>query len=142
MLIVEDDQNDALLLNRALTRMEEKCPFHILSRSEEVVEYFQGRGKYGCRQEFPIPGLMLVDVRLAGFSGFDILRWVRTHPEIQRLPVVLWSSSCEEAEVGNAYNLGANSFLTKPVDFNELQKLMTRVHGFWCADPDSGSRQP
>lgn len=136
MLIVEDDPNDVLLLDRALTRMKEKCPFHILSKSEEVMEYFYGRGKYSCRENFPIPDLMLVDVRLAGFSGFDILRWVRNHPEIQRLPVILWSSSCEAAEVGNAYHLGANSFLTKPVDFTELQKLMTRLHSFWCARPE------
>src|SRR5690349_19737256 len=119
-LLVEDNADDVVLVKRAFAKAKVLNPLHITRRGEEAIDYLSGTGKYANRAEFPLPGLVLLDLNMPGLSGFDVLRWIRQQPGLRTLRVVVLTSSDETRDVNLAYQLGANSFLVKPVDFERF----------------------
>jgi CheY-like chemotaxis protein len=124
ILVVEDDENDALLIRRAFQKAEITNPCHYSSSGEAAMAYLLGMGEHSDRQRHPLPGLVLLDLRLPGLSGFDLLFWIRSHPEFHDLRVVVLSSSDEMRDVNEAYHLGANSFLVKPLELENVDALL------------------
>ena len=131
ILLVEDDANDVLLIQRAF----QKAGFHqglkTVSDGNQAIEYLSGEGCYADRERFPMPFLLLLDLRLPGTDGFEVLRWVRAAPELKRLLVVVLTSSNLQSDVDRAYELGANSYLVKPVEFQEMVNLVQRFEVYW-----------
>ena len=82
---------------------------------EEAVDYLSGLGKYSNRAEYPLPSLILLDIKMPGLDGLEVLRWVRSQPGLKTIRVVMLTTSSDIRDVNTAYQLGANSFLTKPV---------------------------
>jgi CheY-like chemotaxis protein len=111
----------------------------------EVLVYLKGDGRYGDRTRFPLPQLLLLDLKMQPVSGFDVLPWVRQQPRFQRLPIVMCSTSGFPPDVDRAYQLGANSFVLKPTNFSELVNTLGHLANFWltqcrlpgCAPPRS-----
>lgn len=131
ILVVEDREDDVLLLKRAFAKAKVLNPFHFVRSGEEAVAYLKGEGRYANRDEFPLPELMLLDLKMPGMDGFDVLRWVKAQPEFKALRIVVLTSSDAIKDVNLAYQLGANSFLVKPVEFQKFVEVSHAIQGYW-----------
>jgi CheY-like chemotaxis protein len=130
-LLVEDDENDALLVRRAFTQAKVTNPLVAVSSCEEAIEYFEGKGRYANRGEFPLPALVLLDLKFKGVDGFEFLTWLRSQPGFGQTRVIVLSGSQSVDDLNRAYQAGANSFLTKPSDFEKLIEISRAFNGFW-----------
>ena len=131
LLIVEDNSDDRILLQRAFRRARLANPVHMVTDGEEAVAYLLGEGRFADREANPFPVLVLLDLKLPRRSGLEVLKWMREHPTLRRLPVVVLTSSKEQSDINVAYDLGANSYLTKPVEFGALIELVSTLNLFW-----------
>ena len=131
ILLVEDDANDVLLIQRAFQKAGIQQTLKTVRDGEQAVAYLSGRGTYANRERFPLPFLVLLDLRMPGMDGFEVLQWVRGDPESKRLLVVVLTSSNLQVDVDRAYELGANSYLVKPVEFDEMVALIQRFQIYW-----------
>ena len=131
ILLVEDDSNDVLLIQRAFQKAGIQQTLKTVRDGEQAVAYLSGRGTYANRERFPLPFLVLLDLRMPGMDGFEVLQWVRADPESKRLLVVVLTSSSDLRDMTKAYQLGANSFLVKPVDFERLRYALELLMRYW-----------
>ncbi|MGA9853190.1 MAG: response regulator [Gammaproteobacteria bacterium] len=131
ILLAEDDQNDVMLVKRAFSKSRIINPIACVGNGEEAVAYLRGDGKYADRQQHPLPFMLLLDLKLPRLSGHEVLQWLRGQPLLKRLPVVVLTSSRQPADINLAYELGANSYLVKPVVFEEFSALMQQLRVYW-----------
>lgn len=131
ILLVEDDPNDVLLIQRAFRKARLVNPLQVVRDGEEAIAYLGGEGAYADREQYPLPALVLLDLKLPRRSGFEVLQWIRQHAGLKRVPVVVLTSSRNGPDVNLAYELGANSYLVKPVGFEGLVDLLKAVHLYW-----------
>jgi CheY-like chemotaxis protein len=131
VLHIDDDPNDTELL-RAATRRA-KTQFHLFNveDGETAIAYLSGAGNYADRSRYPIPALILLDLKMPRATGLEILKWIREHPECGRLPVVILSGSELHEDIRLAYETGANSYLVKPLGFDALVDLVKDVDAVW-----------
>jgi CheY-like chemotaxis protein len=108
---------------------------------EEVLAYLQGKEPYANRQEYPFPRLLILDLKMPKLGGLDVLRWIRHHPHCAVIPTLILSTSILKTDIQEAYELGANAYLTKPGEFSKLQMLFRDLFAFWghCELPDIAS---
>lgn len=141
ILLVEDDLNDVMLIKRAFSKSRIVNPIACVENGEDAVAYLRGDGKYADRRQHPLPFLLLLDLKLPRLSGHEVLQWLRGQPLLKRLPVVVLTSSREPVDINRAYELGANSYLVKPVVFEEFAALMRQLQVYWLMlseHPDIG----
>jgi len=131
ILLVEDSPDDALLIQRAFRKANLANPVELVRDGEEAVAYLSGKAPYDDRARFPLPVFMLLDLKLPRRSGLEVLAWVRQESVVKRLPVVVLTSSRESVDVNRAYDLGVNSYLTKPVGFEALLEMVKNVNLYW-----------
>lgn len=131
ILLAEDDEDYVTLVRKAFAEAYISNPLYVVSTGPEAMAYLQGTGKYRSRDEYPLPDLLLLDLKLPGYSGFEILTWVRAQPELAGLRILVLTSSDQMKDVNEAYRLGANSFLTKPYDFQNLVEFTRLIQEFW-----------
>jgi CheY-like chemotaxis protein len=131
ILLVEDDTNDILFIERAFRQAQLNSPINIVRNGDEAVAYLSGEGQYANRENYPLPLLILLDLKLPRRSGLEVLEWLREQPIIKRIPVVILTSSKESIDVNRAYEIGVNSYLIKPVKFEALIKMMETINLFW-----------
>ncbi|MEX2220678.1 MAG: response regulator [Candidatus Rokuibacteriota bacterium] len=131
ILLVEDSPDDALLIQRAFRKANLANPVQLVRDGEEAVTYLSGAAPYEDRARFPIPVLMLLDLKLPRRSGLEVLAWVRQESVVNRLPIVVLTSSRESVDVNRAYDLGVNSYLTKPVGFEALLEMVKNLNLYW-----------
>jgi len=131
ILLAEDDQNDVMLIRRAFTKSHVVNPIACVENGEEAVAYLAGHGPYSDREEHPLPFMLLLDLKLPRMSGHEVLKWLRSQQGLRRLPVVVLTSSREPADINKAYELGANSYLVKPVVFEEFTALLKQLQVYW-----------
>src|SRR5688500_7469311 len=113
ILIVDDDENDIFFVKRAFTEINVHCTFQILKNGQEVVDYLEGADEYSNREKYPLPMMILVDLKMPITDGFQVLACLRAREGIKVIPTVIFSSSDLPADVTRAHELGANSFMTK-----------------------------
>jgi CheY-like chemotaxis protein len=130
-LLVEDDVNDAAILKRAFVQARVLNPLMVVRTGEEALEYLSGTGRYTNPVEYPLPTVVLLDLKLPGMDGFQVLEWIRTQPGLKGLRVVVLSGSEGVWDVRRAYALGANSFLVKPTDFERFVEISRAFNGHW-----------
>jgi len=130
ILLVEDDENDAFFLQRAIRKTGMLNPVQHSRDGQEAINYLSGIGKFSLRAEFPLPGLILLDLKLPFVMGLDVLKWVRQNPELSPIVVIL-SSSENETDVASAYRLGANAYLVKPPEAGKLEVMVKAINDFW-----------
>jgi CheY-like chemotaxis protein len=131
ILLVEDDPNDVILLQRAFQKAGLKEALKVARNGREAIDYLSGTGDYAQRGRHPLPFMLLLDLKMPGIDGFEVLRWVRSHRELKRLLVVVLTSSNLQSDVDQAYDLGANSYLIKPVEFSEMVNMIARFEVYW-----------
>jgi CheY-like chemotaxis protein len=131
ILIVEDDPNDLLLIQRAFGKARILNPLQSVGNGDDAVAYLAGEGAYADREQHPFPVLVLLDLKLPRRSGLEVLQWIRAQAGLKRLPVVVLTSSKEATDVNQAYDLGANSYLVKPVGFDSLLELVKSLEVYW-----------
>lgn len=131
ILVVEDNPDDVLLLQRAFRRANLPNPLQVVGDGQAALDYLTGSPPYHDRASYPVPGLVLLDLKLPKRTGHEVLAWIRAQPGLRRLPVAVLTTSRESPDVNRAYDLGANSFLTKPVEFDELVALVTTLQQYW-----------
>jgi len=131
VLIAEDVENDVQLLQRSFRQAGISTLMHVVRDGEECIAYLSGTGKYENREEFPLPDLLLLDLKMPRASGFDVLKWIRAQPSLSSLRVVVLTSSERIRDINHAYELGANSFLTKPLDFIDFTNTIQAMLKYW-----------
>ncbi|MGB9429888.1 MAG: response regulator [Gammaproteobacteria bacterium] len=131
ILLAEDDQNDVMLIKRVFSKSRIINPIACVENGEDAVAYLKGEGKYADRVQHPLPFMLLLDLKLPRLSGHEVLHWLRSQPLLKRLPVVVLTSSRQPADINRAYELGANSYLVKPVVFEEFSALMQQLQLYW-----------
>jgi CheY-like chemotaxis protein len=130
-LLVEDNDDDIVLLRRAFAKCRLLNPLHVVKNGAEAISYLDGVGCYRNRQEFPLPRIILLDIKMPGMNGLEVLRWIREQPHFGGIRIIMLTSSDSVRDVNAAYQLGANSFLVKPNDFEDLVSLTRAIHGYW-----------
>jgi CheY-like chemotaxis protein len=131
ILLVEDNEDDAYLMTRALRTADIDSPVHVVSDGEQAVDYLKGNGRFSDRTEFPLPGLILLDLKLPRVSGFEVLEWIQKEPSLPQLVVVVLSSSGETRDVNMAYRFGARSYLVKPPTAASFVDLARGLKLYW-----------
>ena len=131
ILLVEDRSDDVVLIRRALAEAKIRNPLHVVGDGEKAMAYLEGAGQYCDRERFPMPDLVLLDLKLPKIDGFELLRWIRQQPGIKMLRVVVLTSSEDIFDINKAYQLGANSFLVKPLEFVNFPAMMRTLGSFW-----------
>ena len=131
ILLVEDDDNDVVLIQHAFKKAGLKESLKTVSSGEEAIDYLSGNGMYADRERFPLPFLLLLDLKMPGTNGFEVLHWVRSASDLKRLLVVVLTSSNLQADVDRAYELGANSYLVKPVELGQMVHMVQRFEAYW-----------
>jgi CheY-like chemotaxis protein len=138
ILVAEDDEDHAFFIRRAFKEVGLKNPVHFVEDGAQAIAFLAGEGRYSNRDAFPLPSLLLLDLKMPNKDGFEVLEWVRAHPTLAALRIIVLTISGATADITRAYRLGANSFLTKPMNFHDLVQLTKWVKGYWL----QYSRQP
>jgi CheY-like chemotaxis protein len=132
ILHVEDDANDVLLVQRAFRSASSSARLLNVSDGEQATDYFTGKGHFADRQKYPLPSLILLDLKLPRRNGHEVIAWLRQQKTPLRcVPIVVLSSSNQISDVNKAYELGANSYVVKPSAFDELASLAQILSAYW-----------
>ena len=131
ILMADDDEDDRLLTADALRISKVANELKTVGDGEELMDYLHHRGKYAPPASSPRPGLVLLDLNMPRKDGREALREMKADPALQSIPVVILTTSQTEYEIASAYNLGANSFIVKPVTFDGLVQAMKVVAEYW-----------
>lgn len=134
ILLAEDDANDVFFLRRAFQRAAVKCQIIDVPNGQEAILYLQGIAPYDNRRDYPVPQLLLLDLKMPLVNGFDLLEWLKSRPELADLPAVVLSSSAHEEDVRRAHSLGARDYHVKPSDLAELTRLARKLAIKWLRD--------
>lgn len=131
ILLVEDSQMDIILTLDAFKEAKLKNVINVAHDGEEALNYLFGRDKYADRKLYPMPNLILLDLKMPGIDGFEVLRQIKCTEMLKRIPVVILTSSKEEGDRTLSYDIGANSYLLKPVSFDGFIEVVKKIDDYW-----------
>ncbi len=131
ILIVEDNQEDAELTIRALTKQHLANKIVHLTDGAEALDFIFGLGNYSERNINQIPKVIFLDLKMPKISGLEVLKSIKSAPRMKMIPVVILTSSAEDPDIKEAYELGANSYIVKPVDFSAFSKTVADLGLYW-----------
>src|SRR4051794_193642 len=140
ILVVDDRDDDLVIIKKAFEKARVINPIVTVNGGEEAIRYLKGEGEYSNRKEYPLPSLVLLDLKMPKVDGFDVLEWIRGEPTLASMRVVVLTSSDQMKDVNRAYEMGANSFVTKPVGSEKFLELANALNGYWiwtCRTPES-----
>jgi two-component system response regulator len=124
ILIAEDNLDDAKLAHRAILQLQLENPVHIVKDGKLTLAYLKGEGEFEDRGKFPFPALLLLDLRMPVMDGFEVLRQLQGDPRYASVPILVVTVNQDRRQLGEAYQLGAKSFLTKPINPNDLKNAI------------------
>jgi CheY-like chemotaxis protein len=130
VLMAEDDSDDRLLVKDALSECSWHADLRFVANGEELLDYLFRRGAY-AHEDAPRPGLILLDLNMPRKDGREVLREIKAHADLRRIPVVVLTTSRADTDIHSIYELGANSFISKPVQFEGLVNLMRVIGQYW-----------
>lgn len=133
ILMADDDADDRLLAHDALAECQLEAELRCVENGEELLDYLFRRGKYSEATSAPRPSLILLDLNMPRKDGREALREIKSTPELRRIPVVVFTTSKADTDIGQIYDLGANSFISKPVSFEALVNVMRLLGQYWCS---------
>jgi CheY-like chemotaxis protein len=131
VLMVDDDPEDILLTRDALREVAPRLKFKSVNDGQELTDYLARAINSGRDASQPFPELVFLDLNMPRKSGFEVLGEMRSHPVLKRIPVVIWSTSTLEGDVNRSFDMGANSFISKPQSYDELLTVMSRAVEYW-----------
>ncbi|HYT60104.1 MAG TPA: response regulator [Haliangiales bacterium] len=131
LLLADDDPDDRLLAEQALEKSRVANDLRCVEDGEELLDYLRRRGKYADPKESPRPGLILLDLNMPRKDGREALREIKGDPKLRDIPVIVLTTSKAEEDIARSYNLGVNSYITKPVKFSALVDVMKAIGKYW-----------
>lgn len=131
ILIADDDTDDQMLIIDALKESRLKNNVQCVENGEELMDYLRNKGKYSDKKKYPTPGIILLDLNMPKKDGREALKEIRTDEKLKRIPIIILTTSKAEEDVLKTYNLGANSFITKPVTFIAMVEVMNKLKNYW-----------
>lgn len=131
ILLADDDADDRLLAQEALEESRLANDLHCVEDGEELLDYLYHRGKYTDTANSPRPGLVLLDLNMPRKDGREALKEIKADPDLRQIPIIVLTTSKVEEDIYRTYDLGANSFITKPVMFESLVKIMKDLGNYW-----------
>ncbi|MBN2125804.1 MAG: response regulator [Deltaproteobacteria bacterium] len=131
ILLVEDDEAHAELTKRAIRKAGNANRIDIVSDGEEALDYLFNRGNYADENRFPSPGLILLDIKLPGLDGIEVLKAIKEDAKLRQIPVIMLTTSEREEDISLSYRHHANSYLTKPVGFKEFEEKVRQIDFYW-----------
>lgn len=131
ILLADDNPDDALLMKLAFRKAGIINPIQVVKDGTEAIEYVKGEGPYVDRKRHPFPALLLLDLKMPRLSGFEVLSWIRQQPGLKRLVVIVLTHSNETPDIDRAHDLGANSYLVKPSNFNNFVEMVKSLKSYW-----------
>ena len=131
ILLVEDEAAHAELTERAIRKAGNANRVQIVTDGEEAFDYLYNRGKYKDKVKYPMPGLILLDIKLPGIDGIEVLKKIKENPNLKQIPVIMLTTSEREEDVVRSYEHYANSYLTKPVGFKAFEEKIAQVDFYW-----------
>jgi CheY-like chemotaxis protein len=133
ILLVEDNRMDVELTLDAFQEAKLLNTVHVAPNGQDALDYLYGNGIYTDRNANSLPSLILLDLKLPGIDGFDVLRQIKSTPVLRRIPVIILTSSREEGDRALSYDIGANSYLVKPVSFEGFLGVVRQIEGYWLS---------
>ncbi|MGF2735487.1 response regulator [Marinobacter sp. DUT-1] len=133
ILMADDDPLDQLLTKEAFDEAKALNPLYFVENGVELMRYLRRERPYDDTQQYPTPGIILLDLNMPKKDGRECLREIRSDARLQHLPVIIMTTSSREEEVFHSYDLGANSYITKPVDFEKLVAQIKAFNNYWCS---------
>ena len=131
ILMADDDDDDYLVTRNAFQELPSPNRFFRVDNGEELMDYLFRRGQYSNSKNFPIPDIILLDVNMPKKNGHEALKEIRAHPDLQMIPVVILSVSHDKEVIGRSYRLGANSFIKKPISYDQLMVIVKALSHYW-----------
>lgn len=131
ILLVEDDPNSVYFFKHVAKKVGITNPLHVAEDGRKALDYLEGVGKFADRNDYPLPGLVILDLKLPRATGFEVLRQMRTHPELRKMIVVMMTSSASDDDIDKSYALGVNAYLVKPLRLEELTATIQAIKDFW-----------
>lgn len=131
ILLADDDEEDRMLTADALAESRVVNDLRFVEDGEELLSYLYRRGRFADAKSSPRPGLILLDLNMPRKDGREALREIKADPDLRQIPVVVLTTSKAEEDIFRTYDIGANSFITKPVQFQSLVKLMKEIGRYW-----------
>jgi CheY-like chemotaxis protein len=131
LLLVEDNEDDVFLMKRALKGARVVNPLYVVEDGQEAVDYLGGAGKFADRDQYPLPAVVFLDLKLPYISGHDVLAWIRRQKNLDGLIVIVLTSSNEASDLSRCYALGANSYVVKPPTPEQLEELAKAFRWYW-----------
>jgi CheY-like chemotaxis protein len=131
ILLVEDEKAHADLTQRAIRKAGNANRVDVVGDGEEALDYLYNRGKYKDKRKYPIPGLILLDIKLPGIDGIEVLTKIKKDPTLKKIPVIMLTTSEREEDITLSYEHYANSYLTKPVGFKEFEEKIMQLDFYW-----------
>ncbi|HZR17094.1 MAG TPA: response regulator [Verrucomicrobiae bacterium] len=131
ILLAEDEETDVVMFRLALKRAEMLFPLQVANDGQEAVDYLSGHDPYDNRTRYPLPALIILDLKMPRMSGFDVLAWLSGRPDLRQIPAVVLSSSSYAQDIQRATELGAREYYVKPHSVDALSKLLQSATGKW-----------
>ncbi len=131
ILIADDDEDDRDMIRDALKESRLINNLHCVKDGEELMDYLNHRGNFEDQIKNPLPGLILLDLNMPRMDGREALKEIKTNPRLRQIPVVILTTSQAEEDIFRTYELGVNSFITKPVSFESFVKVMKTLGNYW-----------
>lgn len=131
IMLVEDNEMDVELTIDAFEEARLKNSIFVVRNGQSALDYLNQKGEYSDAKTYPLPDLILLDLKLPGKDGFEVLHEIKSTPIIKRIPVIILTSSKEEGDRALSYDTGANSYLTKPVSFDGFLNVVKQIQGYW-----------
>jgi len=140
ILLVEDEEAHARLTERAIRKAGNANRMHVVPDGEQALDYLHNRGKYSDPKKYPRPGLILLDIKLPGIDGIEVLKQIKADPILRQIPVIMLTTSEREEDIAESYRHYANSYLTKPVGFKEFEEKVRQIDNYWMLDNEPPTR--
>ena len=131
ILVVDDVADDAMMVLKAFDGASLGSKIFVLKDGEDAIHYLSGEGPYKDRKLYPLPDIVLLDLKMPKIDGFEVLKWIRSQPQFKDLVVVVLTLSSEIRDVNRAYQLGANSFMVKPDEFSNVAAMAKLLKDYW-----------
>lgn len=131
ILLVEDDPNDVFFLQYAFETVAITNPLQVVTDGQQAIDYLAGTDQYADRRKFPLPILVLLDLKLPVKMGLEVLRWIQGQAHLANLLVIILTSSSDSSDVERAYALGARSYLVKPVSLEKRVEMAKVIKNYW-----------
>ena len=131
ILVAEDEESDRMILELAFQKAKLPRPLVLVHDGQQLIDYIGGTGPYADRSAHPLPALVVLDVKMPGMNGLDVLAWLATQPQFKEIPAVALSSSADESDMEKARQLGAREYFVKPHSLHALIDIAHQMHTRW-----------